>query len=214
MNKLRAMNPEQAAALFRTILQVAGGMLGMWGIMTETQWAAISGPAGTLLFTLWGMYARRDVALLSSAGNVPSAVVVAPPEVANAIKNKDVITPLEAKARGIGAGAALALLLCLTPLLGACTMTQAGVGAPSAAVATKADVAVAKASAEVVKYCGYVRAALGVGSLFAAREITVRAIEYAEGVVEAYCDQPPTDVVTALGTLQRAYQTVLAAQRT
>jgi hypothetical protein len=84
MNKLRAINPEQLAALLRTIGQVLGGVIATHGWMTDSEWAALSGGIATILLTVWGIFARRDAALIASAANVPvtEKVVVSSPVIA------------------------------------------------------------------------------------------------------------------------------------
>ena len=81
MNKLRAINPEQLAALLRTIGQVLGGVIATHGWMTDSEWTALSGGLATILLTAWGIFARRDTALIASAANVPvtDKVVVSAP---------------------------------------------------------------------------------------------------------------------------------------
>jgi hypothetical protein len=81
MNKLRTINPEQLAALLRTIGQVLGGVIATHGWMTDSEWTALSGGIATILLTVWGIFARRDAALIASAANVPvtEKVVVSSP---------------------------------------------------------------------------------------------------------------------------------------
>lgn len=77
MNKLRAINPEQLAALLRTIGQVLGGVIATHGWMTESEWATAFGGVTTILLTAWGIFARRDTALIESAANVPATQTIA-----------------------------------------------------------------------------------------------------------------------------------------
>jgi xanthine dehydrogenase molybdopterin-binding subunit B len=98
MDKLRTINPEQIAALLRTIGQVFGGVVATRGWMTENEWIAVSGALGTVILTAWGIFARRDSALITSAANVPvtEKVVVATPVVVSSeslTENPKVVPP-------------------------------------------------------------------------------------------------------------------------
>jgi hypothetical protein len=83
MEKLRTVNPEQIAALLRTVGQVLGGIIATKGWMDNSEWEAIVGAVITVVLTAWGIFARRDSALITSAANVPvtEKVVVATPVV-------------------------------------------------------------------------------------------------------------------------------------
>lgn len=76
---LRSINPEQVASLFRTVLQVVGGILATNGWVASDNWTLISGSVLTLAVTAWGMWARSDTNLIKSAADVPAVdKVVAP----------------------------------------------------------------------------------------------------------------------------------------
>jgi hypothetical protein len=98
MEKLRTINPEQIAALLRTVGQVLGGMIATQGWMTDSEWQAVVGAVITVVLTAWGIFARRDSALITSAANVPvtEKVVVATPVVASSeslTENPKVVPP-------------------------------------------------------------------------------------------------------------------------
>lgn len=74
------MNQEQVAALFRTVLQVAGGILATKGYMSAGDAATLSnelmlaaGAMLTLGTTAWGVYRRRNEALIEAAKTVEKA---------------------------------------------------------------------------------------------------------------------------------------------
>jgi putative chitinase len=95
MDRLRTMNPEQIAALFRTLLQFIGGIGVAYGVMTETQLASVSSGLMTVLVTFWGIWARSDTNLIASAANVPAVhTVVADSDVAKAIPATNVVPPV------------------------------------------------------------------------------------------------------------------------
>lgn len=108
----------------------------------------------------------------------------------------------------------------MTRLLGAaaigCALFLAGCQTPAPTVtvgpvaATKADTAIARASVELVRYCGLTRGALAAVGIFASPKVVVPA-NYASAVVETVCTAPPSDVPTALATIGRAYQAVVVA---
>jgi hypothetical protein len=99
MNRLRTMNPEQVASLFRTLLQFAGGLGVAYGVMTETQFASILSGLMTVFVTAWGLWARSDANLIASAANVPAvhSVVVTDSDVATATPAVNVVSLLSAR---------------------------------------------------------------------------------------------------------------------
>ncbi len=79
MNKLRTINPEQLAALLRTILQVVGGVVATKGWLSDADWALYSGAFLTVATTVWGIVVRSDTNLVKSAADVPAVdKIVAP----------------------------------------------------------------------------------------------------------------------------------------
>jgi len=91
MDRLRSVNPEQMGAIIRTLFQMLGAALGMYGIMTEENWLTLSGPAVSFLILGWGIWARSDTQLLISAANVPGTkAVIVEPDTASAIPNAKV----------------------------------------------------------------------------------------------------------------------------
>ena len=98
MDRLRTVNPEQIAALLRTIGQVLGGMIATQGWMTDTEWQAVVGAVITVVLTAWGIFARRDSALITSAAGVPvtEKVIVATPVITSSetlTENPKVVPP-------------------------------------------------------------------------------------------------------------------------
>jgi hypothetical protein len=99
MNRLRTMNPEQVASLFRTLLQFAGGLGVAYGVMTETQFASILSGLMTVFVTAWGLWARSDANLIASAANVPAVhSVVTDPDVAATTPAANVVPLLSTQA--------------------------------------------------------------------------------------------------------------------
>ncbi len=80
LSKLRYINPEMIAALARTGGQVASSMLAQRGWATGDEASTIGGALALIAITAWGMWARRDKALIESATSVPAVhnVVVDP----------------------------------------------------------------------------------------------------------------------------------------
>lgn len=77
---------------------------------------------------------------------------------------------------------------------------------------TQYDPAVAKAGEQLDRYCGSLRAvAMGV-SIFAPEKHQALARQ-AAAAVNSVCDNPPSDVATALTAAAKAYEAVLAAGR-
>ncbi|NNM75077.1 hypothetical protein [Enterovirga aerilata] len=111
--------------------------------------------------------------------------------------------------RAILAAGALSCALAL----GGCVTATAPTGPDIAAPVppSRADAAVAKASGELVRYCGLTRMALTAVGIFASPKVQ-DAAAYAGAVVNTVCDQPPGDVRSALDTIGRAYSAVVTAQ--
>lgn len=76
---------------------------------------------------------------------------------------------------------------------------------------TKADDQVAKASAELAKYCGALQA-VAVGATIFAPEKQKNVAAMAAAAVNTVCANPPSDVASALTTAAAAYGAVIAAQ--
>jgi hypothetical protein len=88
------MNPEQIAALFRTLLQFIGGLGVAYGWMTETQSASILSGLMTVFVTAWGLWARSDANLIASAANVPAVhSVLTDSDVAATTPAENVVSP-------------------------------------------------------------------------------------------------------------------------
>lgn len=89
----RSVNQEQLGALFRTLLQIAGGIFG-WAWMDDNMLISLSGVAVTVVATLWGLWARTDKNLVASAAEVPAVrKIVAAPATAEAIPSVKVVAP-------------------------------------------------------------------------------------------------------------------------
>jgi muramidase (phage lysozyme) len=91
---LRWLNPEQVMAFLRTCAQGAGVYLAQKGFTTGSDYEFWSGIAVFVAFLAWGMWARKDTNLLSSASKVPDteAVIVKSPEVAASVPEANVTT--------------------------------------------------------------------------------------------------------------------------
>lgn len=72
LSKLRYINPEMLAALARTAGQVLGGVIAKHGWAHDDEAMTITGALVTILLTLWGVWARRDKALIESAASLPA----------------------------------------------------------------------------------------------------------------------------------------------
>jgi hypothetical protein len=92
MNRFRSLNPDQVGRIIRTFFQMGGAALGMFGYMTDAQWLALTGPLGSFLILLWGVWAGSDPQLLASAADVPGvkAVIMNDEETANSVPNAKV----------------------------------------------------------------------------------------------------------------------------
>ncbi|ACL60571.1 hypothetical protein [Methylobacterium nodulans] len=85
------MNSEQLSSLLRTLLQVAGGIAVGRGWIDADTATALTGALVTILVTLWGLYARRNAALVAAAAKVPEVrTILADPATANAIPSTKV----------------------------------------------------------------------------------------------------------------------------
>lgn len=73
METTRNVNQEQIAALFRTALQVVSFTMG-WTFLDDNLILSVSSFIATAAVTVWGLWARRDVALVQSAEAVPTIV--------------------------------------------------------------------------------------------------------------------------------------------
>jgi len=88
------MNNEQIGALLRTIFQFLGGVAVGRGWIDADAATALVGAAVTIALTVWGIYARRDKALVQSAAAVPDvAKIVATPDLAKAVDSIKVVGP-------------------------------------------------------------------------------------------------------------------------
>lgn len=112
-----------------------------------------------------------------------------------------------------------ALLLACSLAAAGCTTTQTtstGWGQIAAGVGTvigptKADAKVAKASAELQKYCGALQAVAFGATIFAPqKQQNIAAM--ASAAVNAVCAKPTNDVAGALTTAVEAYEAVQAAR--
>lgn len=92
MNRLRSINPEQFAAIVRTLIQVAGGIVAYHGLLSDQAWALYSGAFLTVATLVYGVIVRSDTNLIKSAADVPAVekVVTEAALVANAIDRKNV----------------------------------------------------------------------------------------------------------------------------
>ncbi len=227
VNRLRTVNPEQVAAFLRTIGQMVGAGFVAKGVMTTDDLATMLTSAETVLgglFSLvlmgWGIFARRDTALVASAANVPVVKeIIAAPEVAASTPSTKVV----ASASNTSNFASwLVVVPLLGLLLGACVQQPGSINAavtgttPAVVVLpgqTRADVAIANASEELVRYCGLLRGALAAGHLFVTKPSHTRVLVSAQTAVQTVCDQPPVDVHTALVALTNAYRNVVAVRQ-
>lgn len=104
----------------------------------------------------------------------------------------------------------LALAGCQTSQTSATGWGQIASGVGQVIGQTKYDPAVAKAGEQLDRYCGSLRAvAMGV-SIFAPEKHQALARQ-AAAAVNSVCDNPPSDVATALSAAAKAYDAVLAA---
>ncbi len=67
------MNSEQVAALARTAVQIGGGIAIGRGWLTADDVTVISGAVVALATTAYGLWARRNAALVASAAKVQAA---------------------------------------------------------------------------------------------------------------------------------------------
>lgn len=104
----------------------------------------------------------------------------------------------------------LLFLLAFLPFLGACVTAQPAVVVTPGGNVTKADLTVYQASEQVARYCGVLRFAVGVGQMFAKQPNHLVYVQRAQAAVVTYCDNPPTDVYSALSLLAVAYRNIMA----
>ena len=90
---------------------------------------------------------------------------------------------------------------------------QIAVGVGQVIGQTKADEKVAKASAQLSKYCGALQAVAMGATIFAPEKQRNIAV-MAAAAVNTVCAKPPADVASALTTAAEAYEAVIAAQQT
>jgi hypothetical protein len=88
---------------------------------------------------------------------------------------------------------------------------QIAVGAGTVIGRTKADPAVAKASAKLAEYCGALQT-VAIGATLFAPENQRRAAAIASAAVTTVCASPPADVASALIVAADTYSAVRAAQ--
>jgi hypothetical protein len=150
MNELRTINPEQLAAFLRTAGQVIGGIVAYHGFLTEAQWALYFGAFTTLALTGWGMFARSDKNLISSAANVPVVErVVVPPTImakSETLQENPSVTTHSHWLAAIFVGSLL--------FLGGCQTAQAPL--PSPVVGTVVGVLPDQIRDKIEQGCGYV----------------------------------------------------------
>lgn len=87
---------------------------------------------------------------------------------------------------------------------------QIAVGVGAVVGPTRADTSVAKASEQLDRYCGGLRAVAALGTLFATSDYA-RIVREASAVVATVCERKPKDVAAALVTAAAAYAAAQAA---
>jgi len=87
---------------------------------------------------------------------------------------------------------------------------QIAAGAGQVFGQTKYDGKVAQASQQLANYCGALRAVAMGASIFAPEKHQALA-KQAAAAVNSVCDNPPSDVASALTAAAKAYEAVLAA---
>lgn len=195
----RMFNPEMAAALFRTALQIVFAVTG-WAWLNDNNLIAAGSFLASALVTAWGMYARRDTALIESAANVPAVEkIVASPPVANSIPASNVVPP-----RG-SLALLLAPFLAAALFLGGCQ--TASTGTVAAPPITVADTAVQRA--EIGRYCMLVQLGLAASDAYISGPRAQHLLDEARAAVAQVCAAPPSDVPTALAAVARAYTAVV-----
>lgn len=115
---------------------------------------------------------------------------------------------------GLALAFALAVSACV-PKDGPPGTSAAGWGQIAAGVGqvigqTEYDAKVAKASEQLARYCGALKAVAFGAGLFAPEKHKAIAVQ-AGAAVSSVCDAPPTNVATALTAAVKAYEAVLAA---
>lgn len=91
-------NQDQGAALFRTIIQMGSAALVTRGVLLPSESAMITEVGIPALVglgtTLWGVWARNNKNLVTSAANVPDVKKILTNEnMANAVPSDKVVTP-------------------------------------------------------------------------------------------------------------------------
>lgn len=87
---------------------------------------------------------------------------------------------------------------------------QIAAGAGQVIGQTKHDTKVAQVSEQLSRYCGALRAVAMGASIFAPEKHKALA-KQAAAAVSSVCDNPPSDVASALSAAAKAYEAVLAA---
>lgn len=87
---------------------------------------------------------------------------------------------------------------------------QIAAGAGQVIGQTKYDAKVAQASEQLSRYCGALRAVAMGASIFAPEKHQALA-KQAAAAVNSVCDNPPSDVASALSAAAKAYEAILAA---
>lgn len=106
---------------------------------------------------------------------------------------------------------ALALAGCQTSQTSATGWSQIAAGVGQVIGSTKADSQVAKASAQLAKYCGQIEMAAFAVDMFAPEKIQ-RATADARIVFATVCAKPPQNVAEALVSAAAAYAAIEAAR--
>lgn len=86
------MNQEQAITILRQLLLTFSGGLVSAGYLDQVSATVAAGALATLVVTVgWGIYARRNNALVASAAAVPGvAAIQATPKIADAVPSSKV----------------------------------------------------------------------------------------------------------------------------
>ncbi|MGO4666604.1 hypothetical protein [Bosea sp. 2RAB26] len=111
----------------------------------------------------------------------------------------------------VAVACALALAGCQTTQTSATGWSQIAAGVGQVIGSTKADGQVAKASAQLIKYCGQIELAAFAVDMFAPEKIQ-RATADARIVFATVCAKPPQSVVEALVSAAAAYAAIEAAR--
>lgn len=68
----RVINPEQVGSFIRTVLQAVSSITGWAFLQSGEMTGTIVSVLTFVVITAWGLWARRDKALVQSADNVPA----------------------------------------------------------------------------------------------------------------------------------------------